>query len=275
MPDDRKYARVYFSVIDDPKFREVYRNEAAFGTWVKLLMAADSVWPASCALPRWVKPAPLKLLTDSGIVDVLDSDTYRIRGLDKERKARAAAAAVGGKASGRSRSVEHSLNDRSKSVPDASNPTEQSRDEHNLAEQDAPAPSNDPWDAPEQDALIWLSRHGCDVRPGNGYHQKLITAVEAHGVNAVVGMFDRLHGAGVKPGDVKGYLFGAIDALNARTRPNIAALEKEEAAEERADVRSKRIARQMWERRLELHRETGQWDDAWGPVPVSNDRGAA
>lgn len=67
---------------------------------------------------------------------------------------------------------------------------------------------------PEGDALSWLARHGCYVRPGNGYHQKLVLAVENHGVNAVVGMFDRLAGAGVLDGDTKGFVFGAIDALN-------------------------------------------------------------
>ena len=137
------------------------------------------------------------------------------------------------------------------------------------------AEGNDPWDDPEHEAVVWLAKHGCDLRAGNGFLNHVITLVEAFGVNAVVGMFDRLAREGVRNGDTKGFVFKAKDALYARSRPNIAAIEKEEAADERADVRSKRIARQMWERRLELHRETGQWDDAWGPVPVSNDRGAA
>jgi hypothetical protein len=91
--------------------------------------------------------------------------------------------------------------------------------------------------------------------------------VEVHGVNAVVGMFDRLAGAGMKQGDTQGYVFGAKDALNARTRPNLQALEKDEAVEERAEARSKRIQSKMWERRMELYRESGQWDEAWGPEP--------
>jgi len=56
--------------------------------------------------------------------------------------------------------------------------------------------------------------------------------VEAHGVNAVVGMFDRLASAGTKHGDVKGYVFGAKDALDQRTRPNLKELDKEDRAEE-------------------------------------------
>lgn len=101
----------------------------------------------------------------------------------------------------------------------------------NREDRDARAPDEDRWEAPEQPVLVWLSRHGCDVRPGNGYHQKLITAVEVHGSEKMLSMLDRLAGAGIANGDTKGYLFGAIDALNAKTRPSLKALEQEEAAE--------------------------------------------
>jgi hypothetical protein len=56
--------------------------------------------------------------------------------------------------------------------------------------------------------------------------------VEHHGVNAVVGMFDRLATAGTHEGDVKGYVFGARDALDAKTRPKLGDLAKEERTEE-------------------------------------------
>lgn len=107
------------------------------------------------------------------------------------------------------------------------------------AETETGGARGDEWDAPEQEALIWLSKHGCDIRPGNGYHQKLITAVEVHGVNAMVGMFDRLAGAGTAHGDIKGFLFTAIDALNAQTRPDLRALEKEDDSE-RAEISTRR-----------------------------------
>lgn len=98
-------------------------------------------------------------------------------------------------------------------------------------------------DAPETEALIWLSKHGCDIRPGNGYHQKLVLAVEHHGVNAVVGMFDRLRSAGTRDGDIKGFLFGAIDALDARNRPKLSELEAEDRADESSAARQRRIDR--------------------------------
>lgn len=96
-------------------------------------------------------------------------------------------------------------------------------------ERDARA-RHDEWDDPEGEALTWLARHGCDIRPGNGYHRQLVTAVERHGVNAVVGMFDRLAEAGTRNGDLKGFLFPAIDALDKRTRPDMAEVDAEDRA---------------------------------------------
>jgi len=131
--------------------------------------------------------------------------------------------------------------------------------EHRETETDARA-TDDPWDAPEQEALVWLSKHGCDIRPGNGYHQKLITAVEVHGVNAVVGMLDRLAVAGTAQGDTKGYLFGAIDALNAQTRPNLRALEKEDDSD-RAELSTQRQVENTQRRAHEI----GQHQDSPRP----------
>lgn len=95
------------------------------------------------------------------------------------------------------------------------------------------------WNDPEQGCLVWLARHGCDVRPGNGYHQKLVTAVEVHGAEKMLSMFDRLADAGTANGDIKGFLFGAIDALNARTRPKLVEVEKEDA-QDRAELSTRR-----------------------------------
>ena len=51
-------------------------------------------------------------------------------------------------------------------------------------------------------------------------------------------MFDRLEKAGVKHGDTKGYVFGAIDALNPRV--DLRAIEAEDRAEERDTARANR-----------------------------------
>ncbi len=124
------------------------------------------------------------------------------------------------------------------------------------------------WNDPEAEALQRLAKHGCDIRPGNGFHRHLITLVEVHGVNAVVGMFDRLAGAGMKQGDTQGYVFGAKDALNAKSRPDLRAIDRDESAQERADIRSRRIHEGMWARRIERFRNTGEWEPEWGEPPV-------
>ena len=43
---------------------------------------------------------------------------------------------------------------------------------------------------------------------------------------------DRLAKAGTKQGDIKGFLFGAIDALDKRSRPSLAAVEKDDRADD-------------------------------------------
>jgi hypothetical protein len=234
-----EYVRVYQSVVDDPKFATIYDDDHHFATWVRLLMAADSTWPASCPIPFGTRKASLNALSEAGIIDLGTGHRFRIRGLDAERERRAEAGRVGGLASGvRRAAVQRPLNDRATTVATTVEPAETRRVR---AENEPSAP--DPWDDPEHEAMVWLSRHGCDLRPGNGYHQKLVTAVERHGVKPIVGMMDRLAAAGTKNGDIKGFLFGAIDALDARSRPNLAVLEKEERAEAAAESFAERAAR--------------------------------
>jgi len=96
----------------------------------------------------------------------------------------------------------------------------------------------DPWADPEGEALTWLIKRGCEVRPGNGFHRKLVTTVEVHGINAVIGMLDRLERAGVKHGDTKGYVFGVADGLNGHV--DLGAIEAEERATEREKARANR-----------------------------------
>ncbi len=87
------YARVYYSVIDDVRFRGIYDDDACFAAWVRLLMLADATWPASPPIPSGCRPAALRKLIAAGLVDVMPGHRYRIHGLDRERSGRADAAA--------------------------------------------------------------------------------------------------------------------------------------------------------------------------------------
>lgn len=86
-----EYVRVYQSVVDDEKFVTIYDDDHHFATWVRLLMAADAMWPASCPIPANARKASLRALCEAGIVDVQGS-RFRIRGLDKEREQRSESA---------------------------------------------------------------------------------------------------------------------------------------------------------------------------------------
>lgn len=113
-------------------------------------------------------------------------------------------------------------------------------------------------------AIAWLAAHGCTIRLGNGYHRQLVTAVSNHGVDAVIRQFERLNSAGMKHGDDKGYVFGAIDALNAASRPDLRSLE----SQERADARSRAADGRIRQQRIRNYRNTGVWDESWGSPPA-------
>ena len=91
---DRRYSRVYHEALDDPKFLDVWDDDARLSLWVRLLVAADMAWPASATLPRSTRRSALASLVECGLVDLVSGDRYRIHGLDPERNARSNAARI-------------------------------------------------------------------------------------------------------------------------------------------------------------------------------------
>jgi hypothetical protein len=47
----RTYCRVYHEIVDDPKFRRVYHDDAALGTWLRMLLIADQMYPNTAPMP--------------------------------------------------------------------------------------------------------------------------------------------------------------------------------------------------------------------------------
>ena len=142
MPDgDRKYVRVYYSIIDDERFERVYPEPLVLGTWLRLLLLADAMWPAPAPLPFGISRRALDRLVNVGIVELGPAQHYRIHGMSAERERRSEAGRIGGLASGRSRAtgtvVERSLNGNEPSR------AEQSRDEQNKATQRRLPPFDD------------------------------------------------------------------------------------------------------------------------------------
>ena len=234
MSERAPYSRVYWSIVDDPKFQHIYDNDAHLATWLRLLMLADGQWPASCPVPASARKASVTALMDAGLIDVATGGRFRVHGLDAERGRRRDAARTGPK-----RDPNGTPNGTQTGPEREWGPgTKPRRDETRQAETTR-AP--DPWADPEHDATTWLAKHGCALPPNSGYMRQLVTMVEVHGVNAVVGMFDRLASAGTKQGDVKGYVFGAKDALDSRTRPNLGDVAKADRAAESDGAHQRRL----------------------------------
>lgn len=218
---DRPYARVYYSDLERD-YPDVWHDPIALGTYVHLLAIAEAMWPAVPEVPRSARDAIVKRLFESGLLVSLPRFGYRIKGMDAERTARSTAARTAANA-------RHGNAD--STAPTMPNLTEPNRAEPSQADAGA-------WEEPEGEALTWLAKHGCYVRPGNGYHAHLVMTVEQHGINAVVGMLDRLARAGVKDGDTKGFVFGTRDALNPKV--DLKGVEAEVRAEERETARRNR-----------------------------------
>lgn len=84
------YSRLYHRFAEE--FPDVWANDRALATWVRLLRIADASWPMKPPLPRSVRPGPLAVLVGVELVTVL-GDCYTVRGLDAERSRRKDAAA--------------------------------------------------------------------------------------------------------------------------------------------------------------------------------------
>lgn len=229
---ERKYVRVYYNdLIRD--YPDIWADDAALATWLRMLATADPMWPTPPELPRSVRGRALTRLKTASLVETLPMQRFRMKGMEAERTKRQDAARNA--AASRWQSGSSAVGN-AEAMPKRA---EQSKAEQTRAEQTG---AHDPWDDPEREVIVWLAKHGCDVRPGNGYHRKLVTAVEVHGVNALVGMMDRLAVAGTKQGDIKGFLFGAIDALDARGRPSLGDLSKADRADETEAAHKRRLA---------------------------------
>lgn len=88
MSDRAPYSRVYWSIVDDPKFADIYDDDRRLATWLRLLILADQSYPASAGIPLGTNQKALAALVDAGLVDRGTGNRFRIHGLDAERAKR-------------------------------------------------------------------------------------------------------------------------------------------------------------------------------------------
>ena len=82
------YVRVYYSIIDDPKFEGVYDDDTALATWLRLLLVADGTYPAPAPIPHGTRRRGLDRLVEARIVDLAPGNRFRMHGLASERQRR-------------------------------------------------------------------------------------------------------------------------------------------------------------------------------------------
>lgn len=94
----RRHARFYY---DDflREYPDVYADNDAFATWMRLLVVSEQTWPLPPELPRSVKGRGLQMLVDAGLVALGPKYTFAVLGHDKERSRRHGAAIAGATAS--------------------------------------------------------------------------------------------------------------------------------------------------------------------------------
>ena len=88
MTAPRNYARVYYEIVDHPRFERVYRNPSALGTWLQMLLTADAMYPMTPPMPP--RNPTVRLLIDVGLVIQKPGNRYSMRGLEAERERRSA-----------------------------------------------------------------------------------------------------------------------------------------------------------------------------------------
>lgn len=80
------YARVYHSIVDDPKFERVYGDDKALATWLRMLLVADAMYPTSAPMPS--RTRAVRLLIEVGLIIESPGGRYVVKGLAPEREKR-------------------------------------------------------------------------------------------------------------------------------------------------------------------------------------------
>jgi hypothetical protein len=95
MPTGGGYARVYYSILDDPKFESIYEDDHHFALWIRLLLAHEMAWPSSVPIPADARPSSVRALVAVALISLRPHRHYVITGMQAERERRSAAGRIG------------------------------------------------------------------------------------------------------------------------------------------------------------------------------------
>jgi len=91
MAERAPYSRVYWGIVDDPKFETIYDDDRHLAAWLRLLLMADQAHPASASIPAGIRPSSVAALVSARLIRVTGR-RFRITGLDAERDKRSESA---------------------------------------------------------------------------------------------------------------------------------------------------------------------------------------
>lgn len=97
--NDRRFARFYYDDFQRD-YPDVYANDAAFSSWMRLLVIAERAWPAPAELPRSISQEAIDALEYFGLIVLGKRDTFSVKGHNEERTRRRAIAVAAASAKG-------------------------------------------------------------------------------------------------------------------------------------------------------------------------------
>jgi hypothetical protein len=92
MSQAEPFARVYYTIVADERFTDIYPNDAHLATWLRMLLVAEGTYPAPAPITRKTNPKSLKALVDCGLIELVGDDHYRVHGMRAEREKRSKSA---------------------------------------------------------------------------------------------------------------------------------------------------------------------------------------
>ena len=236
MSERAPYSRVYWSVMDDPKFDGIRENARHLGSWLLLLIVADMAYPAPAFVPSTVPKASLRVLTECGLIDAMSGGRFRVHGLASERGMRSD--------TGRNASASRWQSVRNaKPILDKQSIDETRRDEHTregLPNLDRPA-------------IAVLEERTGELASQAGERQlsEYDRLVGRHGLVAVTAAFDGVSNG--KPMTARQLVWAAMKVLEPFVDPKSVA--QTERAEEQDAAHRRRVA--ATQRELRALREVG------------------